>query len=164
MFPWPFYGRLIGAFFNYHPEIQPVGFKALTKDHPSTSRFPDVLNINEEVYHYFSDPRALPEPAHVLVSNATAFNDPQAATKPQFDGPSPRPLAWWREGRLLDEPSKQLGHGMNSNGTGPGANGGGPGRMWYTSLGHAIETWQNAYYQGHVAGGISWVLASSAKK
>lgn len=49
MFTWPFYGRLIGAFFDYHPEIQEVGIKALNNDHPSTSRFPALLNIDEEV-------------------------------------------------------------------------------------------------------------------
>lgn len=45
----PFYGRLVGAFFQYHPEIQPVGIKALNTDNPSTSRFPSILNIDEEV-------------------------------------------------------------------------------------------------------------------
>jgi type 1 glutamine amidotransferase len=45
----PFYGHLVGAFFQYHPEIQPVGIRAVNTDNPSTSRFPSVLNINEEV-------------------------------------------------------------------------------------------------------------------
>lgn len=45
----PFYGRLVGAFFQYHPEIQQVGIKAINKDNPSTSRFPSELTIDEEV-------------------------------------------------------------------------------------------------------------------
>lgn len=45
----PFYGRLVGAFFQYHPEIQQVGIKALNTNNPSTSRFPSELTINEEV-------------------------------------------------------------------------------------------------------------------
>lgn len=49
LYDTPFYGRLIGAFFDYHPEIQQVGIKALTTENPSTSKFPDPLTIDEEV-------------------------------------------------------------------------------------------------------------------
>lgn len=48
-FGYPYYGRLIGAFFDYHPELQSVGITALDMDHPSTTRFPDLLTIDEEV-------------------------------------------------------------------------------------------------------------------
>lgn len=51
----PFYGRLVGAFFRYHPEIQPVGIRAINTNNPSTSRFPQVLNIDEEVSWSQSD-------------------------------------------------------------------------------------------------------------
>lgn len=32
------------------------------------------------------------------------------------------------------------------------------GRMWYTSLGHTIEIWQDSIFQAHIRGGIDWVL------
>jgi hypothetical protein len=172
----------VGAFFDYHPEIQPVGIKALNTNNPSTSRFPSVLNINEEVreaavmasifknftdtlffdyqvYHFFTDPRDVVGSAAVLLTNATAFNDPQAATRTRSDGPAPRPLAWFHEGGLLDEASA-LGQGMDYPTNGP-VYSGGAGRSWYTSLGHANTTWAINEFQGHVLGGIGWVLASS---
>lgn len=36
------------------------------------------------------------------------------------------------------------------------------GRMWYTSLGHTIEIWQDATFLAHIKGGIDWVLESEA--
>ncbi|UZJ56390.1 hypothetical protein CBS101457_005710 [Exobasidium rhododendri] len=159
LFSHPFYGRLVGAFFDYHPEIQPVGIKALNTDNPSTSRFPAVLNINEEVYHFFTDPRAVVGSNAVLLTNATAFSDPQAASRTRSDGPAPRPLAWFREGGLLDEAST-LGEGMDYPADGP-VYSGGAGRSWYTSLGHANETWAVDAFHGHILGGIGYVLASS---
>lgn len=159
LFDTPFFGRLVGAYFDYHPEIQPVGIKALTNNNPSTSKFPSSFQIQEEVYHYRTDPRALPSAPMVLLTNSTVFKDPQAATRTRSDGPAPRPLAWVRSGNLLDAPSQPLGQGMDDPEYGPKYSGG-PGRMFYTSLGHLNETWQMTPMQAHVAGGISWVLAS----
>ncbi|PWN33724.1 class I glutamine amidotransferase-like protein [Meira miltonrushii] len=159
LYDTPFYGRLVGAYFDYHPEIQPVGIKALTNNNPSTSKFPASFQINEEVYHYRTDPRLLPSAPIVLLSNSTVFNDPQAANRTRSDGPPPRPLAWVRSGNLLDAPSTPLGQGMDDPEYGPKYSGG-PGRMFYTSLGHLNETWQQIPMQAHVAGGISWVMAS----
>jgi hypothetical protein len=33
--------------------------------------------------------------------------------------------------------------------------------MWYTSLGHTIEIWQDPTFQSHIKGGIDWVLEGS---
>ena len=150
---------MIGAYFDYHPEIQPVGIKALTNENPSTSKFPTSFQIQEEVYHYRTDPRALPSPPIVLLTNSTEFQDPQAVNRTRSDGPAPRPLAWIRSGGLLDSPQIPLGQGMDDPDYGPKYDGG-PGRMFFTSLGHLNQTWQSIPMQAHVAGGISWVLQS----
>jgi type 1 glutamine amidotransferase len=163
LYDTPFYGRLVGAFFDYHPEIQDVGIKALTNANPSTSKFPASLEIKEEVYHYRTDPRALPSSPIILLTNSTPFQDPQAKTRTRSDGPAPRPLAWVRQGNLLDAPSTPLGQGMDDPDYGPRYSGG-PGRMFYTSLGHLSETWQMPTIQAHIAGGISWVLQSPTCK
>lgn len=163
MYDTPFYGRLVGAFFDYHPEIQPVGIRALTNQNPSTTKFPTSFQIQEEVYHYRTDPRALPSAPTVLLTNSTVFQDPQASTRTRSDGPPPRPLAWVRSGNLLDAPNMPLGQGMDDPENGPKYSGG-PGRMFFTSLGHQNQTWQLAPMQAHVAGGISWVLASPTSK
>ncbi|PWZ00677.1 class I glutamine amidotransferase-like protein [Testicularia cyperi] len=159
----PFYGRLLGAYFDYHPAIQNVSVKPVTTDHPSTSRLPlDGFEIYEEMYQFRSDPRQLPSPANLLMTNATAYQDGGVNAlgfRNGTNGPAPHPLAWWREGGLLDEddstdPSVRGGGGANIQVSG------GPGRSWFTSLGHDNTTWAKDLYKGHVAGGIGWVLQS----
>ncbi|KAI3493235.1 hypothetical protein L1887_42075 [Cichorium endivia] len=164
LFGAPFYGRLVGAFFDYHPQIQNVTVRATDASHPSTSRWPqDGFTIYEEMYNFRSDPRQLPSPANILVSNASAYQD--GGVNPQgfrngTNGPAPHPLAWWRQGALLDtnaatDPSVRGGGGADIQVSG------GPGRSWFTSLGHDNSTWAQDLFRGHVAGGIAWVLASS---
>lgn len=164
LFGAPFYGRLVGAFFDYHPEIQNVTVKAVGESHPSTSIWPEEgLRIYEEMYNFRSDPRNLPSPANVVVTNASVYQDGgvnQQGFRNGTNGPGPHPLAWWREGGLLDTSASTVASVTG----GGGANievAGGPGRSWYTSLGHDNSTWSNNLFRGHVAGGIGWVLLSS---
>lgn len=163
LFGAPFYGRAIGAYFDYHPAIQNVSVKPVSSAHPSTSKLPeDGFEIYEEVYNFRSDPRELPSPANVLLTNASSYAD--GGVNPQgfrngTNGPSPHPLAWWREGGLLDTDS---GTSDSLSGGGGAAIqvAGGPGRMWYTSLGHDNSTWNQDLFKSHIAGGIGWVLQS----
>ena len=37
----------------------------------------------------------------------------------------------------------------------------GSGRVFYTALGHRPEVWQDAAYQQHVAGGITWAMGGN---
>ncbi|KAN0063284.1 hypothetical protein ACQY0O_004448 [Thecaphora frezii] len=164
LFGAPVYGRLVGSYFDYHPSIQNVSYKPVALDHPSTSKLPaDGFELYEEVYNFRSDPRQLPSPARLLVTNATGYQDP--GVNPQgfrngTNGPAPHPLAWFREGRLLDADSSSSASVRGGGGANVDASGG-DGRMWYTSLGHATETWRQNYFRGHIAGGIGWVLQSS---
>lgn len=164
LFGAPFYGRLVGAFFDYHPQIQNVTVKALSSSHPSTSRWPaEGLRIYEEIYNFRSDPRNLPSAANVLVTNASSYQDPginQQGFRNGTNGPVPHPLAWWREGGLLDVNASTDASVRGAGGAGLSVSGG-PGRSWYTSLGHDNSTWQLDLFRGHVAGGIGWVLESS---
>ncbi|PWN44848.1 class I glutamine amidotransferase-like protein [Ceraceosorus guamensis] len=166
LYSTPGYGRLVGSFFDYHPALQRVSIGALSKDHPSTSRFPESLSIREEVYHFRTDPRRLPSPAHVLLTNTSAFQDPGVNAQGFRNGSdgSPRPLAWWREGGLLDVPQEErIGGGLDDY-EGDVNPRGGPGRSFCTSLGHLNETWQEPAFQAHIAGGIHWVLSSPTVK
>ncbi|KAG8716398.1 hypothetical protein FRC11_013381 [Ceratobasidium sp. 423] len=61
-----FYQNEVGALFDYHPELQPVTFLVLDKDHPSTTMLPDRWTYTEEVYNFRSDPRSVG--AKVLLS------------------------------------------------------------------------------------------------
>lgn len=165
----------MGAFFEYHEDLQPLDFTPVTRDHISTSKLPDTFSIDEEFYHFRSDPRALPSPAVVLLTSHT-IPTPNAQTRPgdvpALDGPAPRPLAWYRSGRLLDEPSKEVVERsdvamraslLDSSVPGGKTYSGGAGRMFYTSLGHKEETWRDPVFQNHVLGGIMYVLQNSLR-
>lgn len=123
----------------------------------------EIADSTLKVYHFRTDPRLMPSAPTVLLSNATAFSDPQAASRTRSDGPAPRPLAWVREGDLLNAPSQALGQGMDDP-SGGLTYSGGAGRMFYTSLGHQNQTWEQPAFQAHVAGGIAWVLASTTTR
>lgn len=165
----------MGAFFNYHNVIQSVDIGAVTRDHPSTSQFPQVLTIKEEYYHFHTDPRQLPSPAIVLLTNTTRLSNETAGSvvhnATASNGPAPQPLAWYRSGGLLDSPAQNaaLGFGLTESpslfdASVPGGRtySGGQGRVFHTSLGHANETWMNPSFQGHILGGIMYVLQNGS--
>ncbi|KEP52666.1 class I glutamine amidotransferase-like protein [Rhizoctonia solani 123E] len=134
-----FYRNEVGAFFDYHPELQPVTFLVLDKDHPSTTMLPDRWTYTEEVYNFRSDPRSVG--ANVLLSvDASSYTDTHAQTHTQG---SPHPIAWCQE----------RGAGAADSST--------AGRSFYTSLGHLTSTWGDQTFLAHVLGGVQWTLASN---
>lgn len=175
MYGLPLYGRAMGAFFNYHNVQQSIDIGPVTRDHLSTSRFPQTLTIDEEYYHFLTDPRQLPSPAIVLLTNTTRLTNEMAGSAVHnttaSDGPAPQPLAWYRSGGLLDSPAGDaaLGFGVtegaslfDSSVPGGRTYSGGQGRMFHTSLGHANQTWMNPGFQGHILGGIMYVLQNGS--
>ncbi|PWN27524.1 class I glutamine amidotransferase-like protein [Jaminaea rosea] len=154
LYSYPAYGRLVGAFFTYHAQSQRVTLKPTTRDHPSTSKLPDTLTISEEMYHLRTDPRKLPSPATALLTNASAYPDPGG----QRGEGNPQPLAWYRSGSLLTSGASALGGDLD----GQTQCTGGGGKTFVTTLGHEIATWNNAAFQGHIQGGIGWLLSVSA--
>lgn len=46
----PWYGRLVGAYFNYHPYMQEFTLDIQTHDHPSTSFLNKTWTVKDEVY------------------------------------------------------------------------------------------------------------------
>lgn len=51
-YEWPWYGDLVGAYFESHPEIQEARMEVLDKNHPSTSHLPDEWIRTDEWYNY----------------------------------------------------------------------------------------------------------------
>jgi hypothetical protein len=39
----------------------------------------------------------------------------------------------------------------------------GKGRIFYTSLGHRLDVWENPLYQQHLLGGIAWALGEKER-
>jgi type 1 glutamine amidotransferase len=55
---WPFYGRLVGAWFDSHPEIQPVTVRTEDRAHPASAHLPPAWVRSDEAYNYRRNPRA----------------------------------------------------------------------------------------------------------
>jgi len=51
-YKWPWYGQLVGAYFNGHPKIQNADLNVIEKSHPSTKKLPDLWNRKDEWYNY----------------------------------------------------------------------------------------------------------------
>jgi cytochrome c len=53
-YDWPWYNRLVGAYFQSHPEQQKAVINVKDKSHPSTSMLPDRWERFDEWYNYKS--------------------------------------------------------------------------------------------------------------
>ncbi|KAH9057821.1 class I glutamine amidotransferase-like protein [Lactarius vividus] len=137
-----FYGREVGAFFDYHPVIQNATVDVIDASHPSTSVLPAQWQVQDEMYNFKSDPRSVGAVV-VLAANESSYSDPGPR---RFDQGTPHPTAWYQE------------HGAGVE------NGGNAGRSFYTSLGHLNQTWQDDLFLAHVVGGISWALQSNTTR
>ncbi|GIE95677.1 ThuA domain-containing protein [Paractinoplanes rishiriensis] len=57
-YDWPFYGRLVGAWFAGHPEIQRADAHVTNRAHPATAHLPRVWTRTDELYNYRTNPRS----------------------------------------------------------------------------------------------------------
>jgi type 1 glutamine amidotransferase len=62
---WPWYGRLIGAWFASHPQIQRASVRIVDANHPSTKGLPGSWERVDEWYNFRSNPRGA---AHILAN------------------------------------------------------------------------------------------------
>ena len=65
MYDWPFYGDLVGAYFESHPRIQEAEVKIEDRTHFTTWFLPPVWRRTDEWYNFRSNPR---QKLHVLAS------------------------------------------------------------------------------------------------
>lgn len=56
-YDWPFYGGLVGAYFESHPHIQKATVRVPEHDHPATKNLPDAWEHTDEWYNYRTNPR-----------------------------------------------------------------------------------------------------------
>jgi type 1 glutamine amidotransferase len=82
---WPFYGELVGAWFDKHPAVQPATITVSDPDHPATAHLPAAWTRVDEWYDF----RSLPD-ARVLLrlDEATYSGGGMGAD---------HPLAWCHE-------------------------------------------------------------------
>ena len=62
---WAWYGRLVGAYFASHPEIQPATVRIEDLRHPSTETLPSAWQRTDEWYNFRTNPRGA---VHILAS------------------------------------------------------------------------------------------------
>lgn len=134
--------RTLGTQFAYHPEFTNATMIVADPSHPSTAGLPPRWRVQDEIYNFNHDPRALGAVV-VLTADETSYVDTGDRSPAQG---SPHPIAWYQE-RL-----------KGSNSTGP------VGRSWYTGLGHAAAAWKDDVFMGHIFGGITYVLASNTTR
>ncbi|KAK8853183.1 hypothetical protein IAR55_003885 [Kwoniella newhampshirensis] len=143
------YLQAVGAYFDYHPQLQQATFERLNSTFPATANVPDRWTFVEEVYHFRSDPRS--EGAVVIMTvDESSYNNDGTSTGNYPPEGSPHPIAWYIDSPnsaqpLLDSVTKA-------------------GRSFYTSLGHTNETWQNSTFQGHVMEGLLWALGGASTR
>lgn len=53
-YSWPWYNKLVGAYFSSHPQIQDARVQVVNKAHPSTEFLPDVWQRRDEWYNFKS--------------------------------------------------------------------------------------------------------------
>ena len=54
---WPWYGKLVGAYFKTHPNIQEALVRVEDRTHPSTAMLPENWRRTDEWYVYKTNPR-----------------------------------------------------------------------------------------------------------
>jgi cytochrome c len=86
-YQWAWYGRLVGAYFASHPQIQPGSIHIEDTGHSSTSDLPVIWRRTDEWYDFRSNPRGA---AHVL---ATLDEATYSGGKMGGD----HPIAWCQE-------------------------------------------------------------------
>lgn len=84
-YDWPWYGRLVGAYFAGHPAVQDAIVKVTDRDHPATSHLPAEWNRRDEWYNF----RAQPKGVRIL-----AYLDTTSYNGSTMD---PHPIAWSHE-------------------------------------------------------------------
>lgn len=130
-YQWPWYGRLVGAYFVSHP-ILPVEVTVTAEDrsHASTAHLEPEFSFTDEWYNFDRNPR--------FDNNILLTVDEAGFIYPNFP-PSPsmgddHPVAWYKE---FDG-----------------------GRSFYTNLGHRPETWDDPRFLTHLLEGIRWAAGT----
>ncbi|MFG1992600.1 ThuA domain-containing protein [Actinoplanes sp. NPDC048988] len=88
-YSWPWYGKLVGAYFNNHPANQQATVKVEDHAHPSTASLPDRWSRFDEWYNFRTNPRG---DVHVLASLDESSYSPGTGAMG-----ADHPTAWCRD-------------------------------------------------------------------
>ncbi|WP_276498185.1 ThuA domain-containing protein [Pontibacter litorisediminis] len=85
-YDWPWYNKLVGAYFASHPEVQQAAIDVLEKNHPATAHLPDRWERQDEWYNF----KSMNPDVHVLA------NLDENSYKGGGNG-AQHPVAWYHE-------------------------------------------------------------------
>jgi type 1 glutamine amidotransferase len=86
-YEWPFYGKLVGAYFLSHPQIQEAQVKNEQPNHPTMRFWPETFRRRDEWYDY----RATPRP------NVTVLASMDPGSYQGSKMPGDHPITWCHE-------------------------------------------------------------------
>lgn len=98
-YDWAYYGRLVGAFFDSHPEQQEAALNVVDKNHPSTRHLPDTWTRKDEWYNF----KMISNKIHVLI------NIDEKSYKGGTNG-AQHPMAWYQNFENGRSFYTELGH------------------------------------------------------
>lgn len=85
-YDWPWYGRLLGAYFDNHPEIQEALIEVVDDDHASTRMLPSPWRRTDEWYNY----QSMSDAVHVVLElDEDSYEGGEMGDK--------HPIAWYHE-------------------------------------------------------------------
>jgi type 1 glutamine amidotransferase len=139
----PAYVEMIGGEFDGHPWSQPVTIRVDSSDSAITDPWKGAFEINDEIYQFKSYSRGDKQ----VLLELDSSNEERPKVAPKKDA---APLGFFERGKRSDRDyavswTKRYGEG----------------RVFYTSLGHRDEVWNNPAYQTHILAGICWSLGIS---
>jgi type 1 glutamine amidotransferase len=130
-YDWPFYGRLVGAYFANHPIQQSATFVNEGPRHPATEHLDERFEVFDEFYSFRTNPR--PNVRVLLTIDESTYSpDPNTSNLP---GGEPA------TGYMGDHPMSWCHDRFR-------------GRAFYTALGHENYLYELGWFQEHLLGGI----------
>ena len=137
-YSWPWYGKLVGAWFMGHPyNIKQGKVVVVSKNHASTSFITtDTITRTDEWYFWYLNGTSKEDPStnanlHILLKLNDASLDP---LYPFHE----HPFAWYQD---YDG-----------------------GRSWYSGFGHSPDYFKDSFVQKHLLGGILYAAGLTATK
>jgi uncharacterized protein len=132
------YLTMLGGVFDGHPWHEPVTLRVEDSSHPAATGWPTkTFEITDEIYQYKKYDRA---DKHVLISL-----DPTNESRPTKKSKEGQEQTFFQRGKRPDKDYAVSWIRQQ-----------GKGRVFYTSLGHREEVWNNPSYQDHIVAGIKW--------
>lgn len=147
-YEWPFYGRLVGAYFNCHPVQQAAFFDNEGPEHPATAHLAERFTVVDEFYSFRTNPR--PDVDVLLtIDESTYLPDPNTTNLPlNADGEYNETWFPGETGYMSGERGVPGDHPMSWTHRNLG------GTSFYTALGHENYLYDQEWFQQHLLGGI----------